>query len=61
MPEDSLGSDCCLALADVLATEQELPVEVAYVDRVKIDYLDLPEARQNQDLRRDTHNINPSK
>jgi len=49
-PQNSLGSDCCLALAHVLAPEQKLSVQVAHVDRVEIHDLDLSEARQDQDL-----------
>lgn len=51
-PQNSLGSDCCLALAHVLAPEQKLSVQVAHVDRVEIHDLNLSEARQDQDLRR---------
>jgi hypothetical protein len=51
-PEDRLGGNIGLALANVLAPEQELPVQVAHVDGVQVDDFDLAEARQDQDLHR---------
>jgi hypothetical protein len=44
-PKDGLGGDCCFALANVLAPEEELAVQVADIDGVQIDYLDFSEAR----------------
>jgi hypothetical protein len=40
----------CLGLLDVLIAEQELPVEVAQVDGVQIDNVNLPEAREDEVL-----------
>ena len=49
-PKDGLSGDSCFALANVLAPEEELAVQVADIDGVQIDYLDFSEAGQHQDL-----------
>jgi hypothetical protein len=40
----------CLGLFDVLLAEQELPVEVAQVNRVEVNDVDLSEAGKNEVL-----------
>jgi hypothetical protein len=39
-----------LGLLDVLITEQKLPVEVAQIDGIQIDNVDLPKAREDEVL-----------
>jgi hypothetical protein len=39
-----------LGLLDVLSAEQKLPVEVAQIDGIQIDNVDLPEAREDEVL-----------
>jgi hypothetical protein len=40
----------CLGLLDVLIAEQELPVEVAEIDGVQVDNVDLAEAGEDEIL-----------
>ena len=40
---DECGSNLCLVLADVRATEEELSIEVGHVDLVKVDHVDVSE------------------
>lgn len=35
--QGTLPGHLCLALADVLLVEQELPVQIAHIDRVQVD------------------------
>jgi hypothetical protein len=51
IPENRLGCNCGLALANVFTTKQKLPVQITDVDGIQIHDLDLFEARQDQDLR----------
>jgi hypothetical protein len=40
----------CLRLLDVFLAEEELPVEVAEVNRIEVDNVDLPEAGKDEVL-----------
>ena len=42
-PKDSLGSHSGLALANMLSTEQELAIQVTYIDRIQVHDFNLPE------------------
>lgn len=51
-PEHGFCGDSSLALAYMLAAKQELSIQVAHIDGVKIHDLNLSEPRQHQNLRR---------
>lgn len=49
-PECAFSAYQCLGLLDVLIAEEELAIEIAQVDRVEVDDVDVAEAREDEVL-----------